>query len=800
MPEPSKGIGAAEAGMEMTGGVNYLLAIAIDAYKHLPFLYNCKKDAETFIGLLVKNYQFEEANVVRVFDEAATLKGIHAAFRDLVGKVTPKDNLVVYFSGHGEYDSLINEGYWIPIEAHQGSLDEYFSNDTVRRYLSSINSHHTFLIADSCFSGALFEEGTGKSGGSRSERDPSRWGLTAGRKEIVSDGKPGMHSPFADALLDRLRKNQGSLGVQKLCAEVLEQVEANAFQTPIGEPLRVQGHRNGQFYFHPKRDEGSAWQAALATSSVQALLDFMAEFPNSEPVKSGEIYQHIAGLEEEQLWREATRSKMVSGYFDYLNQTRLGKYRTEANEAIAGFRRKDEEARRREQEKRETEIREAQRRKDEEARRRMEAEESKRKAAEEKARKEAERQRKKEEKRPVVPFDWNRLKLPLAVVAATIVIAIVIWQVAKPSKQPAAWDCAQHYDQCQDQGGYYMVRKGPLWGFADEKGNEFIKPRFQVVTPFDSSGLALVKENAKYGWIDREGRTKIAFEYDEAKMFAGGKAEVKKGAEVFFIDAFGGRLAEEKEAIVQAEPEKPKEEPKKSTPPPAAKPASFSPPEMVTVKGGTFTMGCTDEQGSDCYDWEKPAHQVTVGDFQIGKYEVTQAQWKAIMGSNPSSFKNCDQCPVENVSWNDIQEFIKKLNQRTGGNYRLPTEAEWEYAARGGQKSNKTKFAGSQNLGAVGWYGDNSGNKTHPVGGKSPNELGIYDMSGNVWEWCADWYGDYSSDAQTNPAGPVKGSYRVGRGGSWVGYPLLCRVSGRYSLAPALRNDGIGFRLARSPQ
>jgi formylglycine-generating enzyme required for sulfatase activity len=173
--------------------------------------------------------------------------------------------------------------------------------------------------------------------------------------------------------------------------------------------------------------------------------------------------------------------------------------------------------------------------------------------------------------------------------------------------------------------------------------------------------------------------------------------------------------------------------------------------EMVFVKGGTFTMGCTAEQGDDCFDNEEPAHKVTLSDFYIGKYEVTQAQWKAVTGNNPSKFNGCDNCPVEGVSWNDIQEFIKKLNAKTGLNYRLPTEAEWEYAARGGAQSRGYKYSGSNSVDEVAWYYGNSGNETHPAGTKKANELGIYDMSGNVYEWCNDWYGAYNSEAQTNP-------------------------------------------------
>ena len=223
--------------------------------------------------------------------------------------------------------------------------------------------------------------------------------------------------------------------------------------------------------------------------------------------------------------------------------------------------------------------------------------------------------------------------------------------------------------------------------------------------------------------------------------------------------------------------------------------ASIGNIEMVYVKGGTFTMGATAEQGSDAYSDEKPTHSVTLSDYYIGKYEVTQAQWKAIMGSNPSNWKG-DNLPVENVSWNDIQEFIKKLNAQTGKKFRLPTEAEWEYAARGGNQSKGYKYSGSNSISEVAWYDGNSGDKTHPVGQKAPNELGIYDMSGNVYEWCQDWYGDYSSSSQTNPTGPSSGSYRVLRGGSWNYSARSCRVSDRGSGTPDSRRNNRGFRLA----
>ena len=219
---------------------------------------------------------------------------------------------------------------------------------------------------------------------------------------------------------------------------------------------------------------------------------------------------------------------------------------------------------------------------------------------------------------------------------------------------------------------------------------------------------------------------------------------------------------------------------------------------MVAVKGGAFQMGATAEQGSDAYSDEKPAHSVTLSDYYIGQMEVTQALWQAVMGSNPSKWKG-DNLPVERVSWNDCQQFITKLNQLTGKKFRLPTEAEWEYAARGGSKSRGYKYAGSNDIGSVAWYGGNIGSKTHPVGQKQANELGIYDMAGNVLEWCQDWYGSYSSGAQTNPTGPSSASDRVLRGGSWYSIAWGCRVSCRSYSSPDRRDDrynDLGLRLA----
>jgi formylglycine-generating enzyme required for sulfatase activity len=238
---------------------------------------------------------------------------------------------------------------------------------------------------------------------------------------------------------------------------------------------------------------------------------------------------------------------------------------------------------------------------------------------------------------------------------------------------------------------------------------------------------------------------------------------------------------------------------------------------MVFVEGGTFTMGATSEQGEDAYYDEKPAHRVTLSDYYIGETEVTQALWQAVMGSNPSCCKG-DNRPVENVSWNDCQQFIEKLNQLTGRRFRLPTEAEWEYAARGGNKSRGYKYAGSNDFDAVAWYYGNSDFmthpvkqkqaayavlevdlRTHPVKQKQANELGLYDMSGSVFEWCQDWYDDeyYGKSPSTNPCNNTSASGRVCRGGSYDNeYAGFLRVSDRGGHDPGDRYGLIGLRLA----
>jgi formylglycine-generating enzyme len=256
---------------------------------------------------------------------------------------------------------------------------------------------------------------------------------------------------------------------------------------------------------------------------------------------------------------------------------------------------------------------------------------------------------------------------------------------------------------------------------------------------------------------------------------------------------------------------------------------------MIPILGGTFTMGGTSEQGSDSFDNEKPTHMVTLGDYLLGRTPVTLAQFRKFIeatayktdadqggssriwtGSTWEDKKGVnwrcdtkgevrlaaeDNHPVIHVSWNDAVAYCTWLSKETGQDFRLPTEAEWEFAARGGNKTQRFKYAGGHDLDKVGWFTDNTQNTgTRAVATKQPNELGLYDMSGNVWEWCADWYGDYTEGSSTNPTGPASGSYRVLRGGSWNYGAQDCRVTYRDLSMPEFRSFGIGFRLCSSPR
>ena len=310
-------------------GKNYLLAIAINDYQHCSKLSNAVLDVEAFITVMTTRYHFETAHITLIKDAQATKRRIEGAFDRLIDLVTPQDNLIVYFSGHGRHHER-RGGFWVPIEAGKGDEDwpDYFSNDQVKSYLSKIKSFHTFLIADSCFSGTLFiDKSKEKFSGDRRDTEPSRWGLTSGKKEIVSDGQPGQHSPFAIALLDVLRKADQPIGVMRICDLVLEKVAANAQQTPMGSPLLVPGHQGGQMVLYFREDEEAIWAAAQAAHTLHAYTVYYEQYPRGKYRKIA--LEKIDELEETGDWNKVRKNRLAD-LLRYLDENPRSPFAPEA--------------------------------------------------------------------------------------------------------------------------------------------------------------------------------------------------------------------------------------------------------------------------------------------------------------------------------------------------------------------------------------------------------------------------------------------------------------------------------------
>ena len=610
-----KGINLEAAERSRPTGANYLLAIAINEYQHHPKLSNCVRDAAQLVRVLQEKYGFQPDHTVSLFDQEATAANLYTHLVELSQEVQPQDNVVVYFSGHGFYDRSDRTGHLVPVEAPAGAVWHYFSNANLVNRIRAINSFHTFLIVDSCFSGSLFAS---KDVGAAAlaevvEGLPSRWALAAGQIETVEDGLHGDHSPFAKALLSYLELNNSPLvPASELIQHVKRVTPHNARQTPVGGVLFKTGDVGGEFVFHlsTRADEDeAAWRKAVALDTVAVYDDYLDAFPNGHHAEEAEARMEELEQQDEEAWKQAVSSKSVVGYRRYIRNSPRGKY-----------------------------VREARRR----------IQELKERADPE----------------PEIPLKADVL-----------------------APKPA------------------------------------------------------VKENL-----------------------------IKK------------------------------------------MPSALK--DMVFVEGGSFEMG----EGSD-------AHKVAVSSFYMGTYPVTFDEYDDFCEATKRDKPKDEgwgrgKRPVINLSWYDAVEYCNWRSRKEGreevytingkditpnwkaNGYRLPTEAEWEYAARGGQQSRGYEYAGSNKLDEVGWYSNNSNSQTHPVGEKKSNELGLYDMSGNVWEWCWDWYDkDYYSQSKgsQDPRGPASGSSRVVRGGSWRDNAPYCRTALRSTYGPGIRYHSRGFRLVFVP-
>lgn len=334
----TKGIGTAlKSSFDSVDRTNYVLAIGINNYKNFENLNNCIKDIEDVNQVLTDRFLFETANITTLFDEKATKNGIYREFRRLCQEFKKKekdraDNLVIYFSGHGFWDEdFPTRGYWVPQEAGNGCYPDYIPNSDVRDFLEDINAHHIFLISDSCFSGTFFLDGLNRSASQYNDKHRSRWGLAAGRLE-VPDGTSGANSPFALALLQVLTKSQDSVSVSEICASVMDKLKVNnQYNGPIGEPLVIRGHDNGQFYFHLDVDEDKEWQMAEQRNDFQAYLQFSTKFPDSKKRKTAQ--EKLLELEESLFWKEIS-GKVIDQISNYLDLLPIGKYAEIANELL----------------------------------------------------------------------------------------------------------------------------------------------------------------------------------------------------------------------------------------------------------------------------------------------------------------------------------------------------------------------------------------------------------------------------------------------------------------------------------
>ena len=765
MPD-SRNFGGANPGEPVlkSGGKNYLLAIGIDQYEHVGKLKNCVGDARAFVEVLEAHYGFSRKNIKELYNEDASQENIIEELEQLSETLGEKDNLIVYFAGHGIYKKRTQMGYLVPVGGKREKVASLIFNGRIRGYINGIQAHHIFLVVDSCFSGDLILRSRGEgnpigaieSYAQKVASKPSRWGLAAGRIEEVADGIAGNHSPFNKTLVTFLKTHSSAqFAVSELINHVCKITTYNADQTPIGGILDKAGHQGGEFVFRRKLDEKELWEEVRRGNTLEGYRQYLAQFPHGNFTEEGhwevarllessasfmqyleafpkgkyvsEALDKLKGIEEKNLWEETLKKNTYTAYVEFLQKYPKGIYTERAWQKRREF-------------------------------------------GQAQARKEA----------------WQKAQRAdnLAEYRSFIERFGGSNEAKDAQARIEALESEIAYKAKQEERKRREAEMKRAWEEAHKENSQVGYERFLSQFPGSvyerSARIQLKKLKKKQKPPSDPTSTRKTLDKDP-------QVQKKRALIVLAIIVLSGSIG-----LVSLLRNL------KISPP-----SIPSYPKMVPIPGGTFIMGSKDGE-----DDENPPHEVTLSSFELAETEVTFEQYDYFCEQTHREKPNDEGWgrgtrPVINVSWEDAEAYCDWLSQKTGHGYRLPTEAEWEFATRGGnsEKDKNYRYAGSNDPDAVAWHTGNSSSKTHPVGQKQPNGLSLYDMSGNVWEWCADWYASdyYASSPSTNPQGPPSGSVRVFRGGSWVNDASSLRVAFRVRWFPDSRSSGVGFRPARTP-
>ncbi|MDF1580038.1 MAG: SUMF1/EgtB/PvdO family nonheme iron enzyme [Desulfuromonadales bacterium] len=825
---------------------SYAVIVGIDRYKNLPAdkqLSNAVRDAQGVAEVLRRNYQFDE--IITLTDEQATKERIMRLLTtDLPKKMSNEDALFVFWAGHGNQQKNVDGdlGYLIP---YDGSVDAIYRNITMAEIRDTISktlpAKHVFYVMDACYSGLLatkrsLDGTTSRDLGYLREitKERVRQVLTAGSKgQEALDGGPNGHSVFTGRLIEALEAAGDFVTANEIQTILKEKVYQDARarnhnQTPGFGTL----YGSGDFVFVPNVRQ----KVADVAAEVAKLEAEMAELARQEAA--------ARKSQNEVARREAERQRQIA-------EAKL-KAEKLRQEQLAAEAQRQEQLRREQQQH----LAKVQQQEAELAARRSEEEQ---RLAALKAEIEAKRQRAPATQSATIEAavaEIRRLAQEIDSIEAAFakeqpvaekrIVARYAALLAEVKAQEKAAKGKPLVQDMFETAAEFAARKKNATGFYRERRKELEAQRLSELTalrqridqesraqtaplrqelatlsnkdyPIDPTSLALhvgrydidrgvfpftLANKSKSATVQVAMNGTIRLGRDDAKEWYGQlqngfvrpQVTARPGGKVVQV-ALANDVTDEllltlvdgeflsARGIRERERERERERLNQLT----------GGMEFVFVPGGCYPMG---NQFGDGDSAEQLVHEVCVDSFRLGKFEVTQGQWRKVMGSNPSYFKNGDNYPVEQVSWNDVQQFLRKLNRQTGKTFRLPTEAEWEYACRSGGKIEK--YCGGSDVDSLAWYSGNSGSKTHPVAQKQPNGLGLYDMSGNVWEWCQDRYDSvyYGKSPRNNPQGQSKGSNRVNRGGSWNDGPALVRSVNRFRDTPGYRVFNLGFRLA----